>query len=165
MIRLIGIRITLGGLTLFLMCWVLGLVNGSGIMRHMVAQKQWTLMKLCHSLGEYVFILSYAVSMHSQSMKHLFDISTGLFPYCCQYKLKRWNYFLSNSRVQIRKPFEFSTERNTTDTGAVVLMPVTSILCYLLLIEAAKGFSNYLLKITWHQEIHFISSSNLYSPQ
>lgn len=40
------------------------------------------------SLWRLVFILSYAVGMHSQSMQHLFDINTGLFPQRHQYKLK-----------------------------------------------------------------------------
>lgn len=52
--------------------------------------------------------------------------------------------------------------RDTTNTGAEVLMAVTSILRYLSLMEAAGGFSNYLFKIAWHEEIHFITQLVFY---
>lgn len=38
------------------------------------------------------------------------------------------------------------------EKGAVVSTPVAAALCRLALIQAAKGFSNYLPKITWRQE-------------
>lgn len=123
----------LGVKTTFVACWVWGLVDGPGIVRHMVAQRQWTLMRLCHSVGESFLYFHMQLLLTAKACNIYLISAADCFPNCHQYRLKKQRdeiTFWATVRSKIWKPSEFPTERNITDAGAAVLMPVPSILCY-----------------------------------